>query len=855
MADTIAYYTGDGVTNSWSVPFNYLSKTHIELYVNDVEDTTFTWITDSTIAASSTPANAADVIVKRVTPRDALVTSIASSGTLRGNDVNRIGLQALYVAQEGYDALTSVLAEDPDDGIFDAENKRIKNLDTPTEATDAVTKEYVDDVVELYVEASESADEAAASAAAALASQVAAASSASSASTSASTATTQASAASSSASAASSSASAASTSATTATTQASAAASSASAASSSASSASTSASTATTQASNASASATAADASADAAALSETAAAASALAADASADIAVAAEASIAGYAADKLLSNLIGSFTFDEDDGGGYPVFNLTGKPSGFGNYFYFNPAAGNGAVDDFLGGCYADGRSSVGGNEQAGGFGWYTDDATAATFGSRLELFWYASGNPKFVHGTGATFVPSISDSIALGSSTKMWSDLFLASGAVIDFNSDVSLTHSANLLTLAGGGLTISGSLTATGGTNELSATNIAGYLTVSGDIYGRSNTARVLWGTADDIILTRDAAGTLAQRNGTNAQTFNLYGTYTDASNYERASATWVSSEFQITTSGAGTGANNRSLRLKPGGAVSFETGSGWGINFIENSQGRWKVEGGQGHFYPWTTNTYDLGGSSNKVRDLYIGNDILLSSGSIINFDNSNMTITHSAGNLAFSGAVTLGTDLALTEGGTGASTAEAAARNLNSGRVKLASNTFTGAGFLDLVFSSFTANVYSAYEVVFHFLPSTDATDLWLRYSTDGGSTFDTSGYNHARWAFRDDGASGLGNSASDAKIVLDTSIGNASTEGISGTVKLLNPGNTSLWNRSTWQTYGVSSDATPTGKGSVGGGSRETAQDIDAIRFMFSSGNINGSYTLYGVY
>jgi hypothetical protein len=37
----------------------------------------------------------------------------------------------------------------------------------------------------------------------------------------------------------------------------------------------------------------------------------------------------------------------------------------------------------------------------------------------------------------------------------------------------------------------------------------------------------------------LVVTRDAANTLAQRNGTNAQTFRCYGTFTDASNYVRA----------------------------------------------------------------------------------------------------------------------------------------------------------------------------------------------------------------------------------------------------------------------------------------------------------------------------
>lgn len=54
----------------------------------------------------------------------------------------------------------------------------------------------------------------------------------------------------------------------------------------------------------------------------------------------------------------------------------------------------------------------------------------------------------------GVGATLSPTTSDAAALGSTTKMWSDLFLASGAVINFNNgDVTLTHGANALAWAG------------------------------------------------------------------------------------------------------------------------------------------------------------------------------------------------------------------------------------------------------------------------------------------------------------------------------------------------------------------------------------------------------------------
>jgi len=46
------------------------------------------------------------------------------------------------------------------------------------------------------------------------------------------------------------------------------------------------------------------------------------------------------------------------------------------------------------------------------------------------------------------------------------------------------------------------------------------------------------------SSGDVVLNRDAAGILAQRNGAAAQTFRVYNTFTDASNYERAVMDWT-----------------------------------------------------------------------------------------------------------------------------------------------------------------------------------------------------------------------------------------------------------------------------------------------------------------------
>lgn len=66
---------------------------------------------------------------------------------------------------------------------------------------------------------------------------------------------------------------------------------------------------------------------------------------------------------------------------------------------------------------------------------------------------------------------------------------------------------------------------------------------------------------------DLSIWRDAANTLAQRNGTNAQTSRLYGTYTDASNYRRvAIAMTTAGVASITPEGAGTGASGNVLHI-------------------------------------------------------------------------------------------------------------------------------------------------------------------------------------------------------------------------------------------------------------------------------------------------
>lgn len=68
-------------------------------------------------------------------------------------------------------------------------------------------------------------------------------------------------------------------------------------------------------------------------------------------------------------------------------------------------------------------------------------------------------------------------------------------------------------------------------------------------------------------SQDLTLFRDAADTLAQRRGVNAQTHRIYGTYTDASNYRRLTKTMSAGGVaEIKPEGAGTGAGGNVLHI-------------------------------------------------------------------------------------------------------------------------------------------------------------------------------------------------------------------------------------------------------------------------------------------------
>lgn len=169
------------------------------------------------------------------------------------------------------------------------------------------------------------------------------------------------------------------------------------------------------------------------------------------------------------------------------------------------------------------------------------------------------------------------------------------------------------------------------------------------------------------------------------------------------------------------------------------------------------------------------------------------------------------------------------------------------------GEVLLTSGTVSNATTLDLVLTTYTA--FRAIKVVADFLPVTDTAALHARFSTDGGSTYDATGYSYASHWAADTNVTGIDFSGSANQIFCSGNVGNVSTEGVYGEFLLINQASTARNSRILWHTAYRSGAATSETVTASGAGAREAAQDTDALRFLFSTGNISaGNYAVYGL-
>ena len=144
MPYSYVQYVANGSTNSFNVPFGYLDKLHVAGSV-DGGVQTLTWLTGSSVAFPSPPANGTIVDIRRTTPRTPLI-DFSDGSVLVENDLDGANLQVIYIAQEVDDNSADPLNVETD-GTYNAASRRIKNVATPTLGGDAVNKTYADGVI------------------------------------------------------------------------------------------------------------------------------------------------------------------------------------------------------------------------------------------------------------------------------------------------------------------------------------------------------------------------------------------------------------------------------------------------------------------------------------------------------------------------------------------------------------------------------------------------------------------------------------------------------------------------------------------------------------------------------------
>lgn len=145
-------YTADGSQTNFSVPFDYLRPSFVHVSVNDAEVSEGFTISNRMVMFDSAPAKDAVVHIYRSTPTTRLV-SWTDASILKAIDMTIAEVQQLHILEEGQDwSKTNSIILDRESGAWQGRNYRISNITDPTEAQDVVTKHYLENTEDSFVQ-------------------------------------------------------------------------------------------------------------------------------------------------------------------------------------------------------------------------------------------------------------------------------------------------------------------------------------------------------------------------------------------------------------------------------------------------------------------------------------------------------------------------------------------------------------------------------------------------------------------------------------------------------------------------------------------------------------------------------
>ena len=145
-------YTADGSQTNFSVPFDYLRPSFVHVFVNDAEVSEGFTISNRMVMFDSAPAKDAVVRIYRNTPTTRLV-SWADASILKAIDMTIAEVQQLHILEEASDwSKTNSIVLDEESGVWQGRKCRVSNVADPTEAQDVVTKNYLENTEDSFVQ-------------------------------------------------------------------------------------------------------------------------------------------------------------------------------------------------------------------------------------------------------------------------------------------------------------------------------------------------------------------------------------------------------------------------------------------------------------------------------------------------------------------------------------------------------------------------------------------------------------------------------------------------------------------------------------------------------------------------------
>lgn len=145
-------YTADGSQTNFSVPFDYLRPSFVHVFVNDAEVSEGFTISNRMVMFDAVPAKDAVVRIYRNTPTTRLV-SWADASILKAIDMTIAEVQQLHILEEASDwSKTNSIVLDEESGVWQGRKCRVSNVADPTEAQDVVTKNYLENTEDSFVQ-------------------------------------------------------------------------------------------------------------------------------------------------------------------------------------------------------------------------------------------------------------------------------------------------------------------------------------------------------------------------------------------------------------------------------------------------------------------------------------------------------------------------------------------------------------------------------------------------------------------------------------------------------------------------------------------------------------------------------